>query len=70
MKKILFILILIALLMTGCSKQENNEVDQDLDQVLKGVYEIVLISKYEEDIDVTFDMPGANNDVFMTLTKE
>lgn len=70
MKKALFILILFALLMTGCSKQENNEVDQDLDQVLKGVYEIVLISKYEEDIDVTFDMPGANNDVFMTLTKE
>lgn len=70
MKKVLFILILFALLMTGCSKQENNEVDQDLDQVLKGVYEIVLISKYEEDIDVTFDMPGANNDVFMTLTKE
>lgn len=69
MKKVLLMLMFFALLITGCAKQDNNEVNQDSDKVISGVYEIVLISKYEEDIDVSFDMPGANNDVFMTLTE-
>lgn len=68
MKKLLLIVMLIALVMNGCGKQDDNT--DDVDEVLSGTYELIMISEYDEDADVVFDMPGANNDVSVTVSKE